>query len=294
MLIFTNFAAPVGNPEGGNLIFNRGETTAIGSVAVTSWFHFNTGYSTNWAQGQGASLMQLNYTQSRWRASKGSAPVGRFTRAMSHAQTDGWHLTQPVATVGGVAAATGLGSATLLLNGSGSGSVLLSASGAAALSLLTVGSGSLAISGVGTTALRVGTSAAGSLTVQGVGTTGLTLTAAGIGDRPVLGTGLSTLTVGGTGVGTVRVQGVGSSPLTLSASGSASVPLVQILSVDSTLANTGWSPVGAATLQAALTTGDADYIRADVPAATAQLSLGNPTQAASYTNAVIVIRARVA
>ena len=34
--------------------------------------------------------------KARWRASKGSAPVNRFTRAFGNNQTEGWHLTMPV------------------------------------------------------------------------------------------------------------------------------------------------------------------------------------------------------
>jgi hypothetical protein len=34
--------------------------------------------------------------RARWRASKGSAPVNRFTRAFGNNQTEGWHLTMPV------------------------------------------------------------------------------------------------------------------------------------------------------------------------------------------------------
>lgn len=34
--------------------------------------------------------------KTRWRASKGSAPVNRFTRAFGNNQTEGWHLSMPV------------------------------------------------------------------------------------------------------------------------------------------------------------------------------------------------------
>lgn len=34
--------------------------------------------------------------QQRWRASKGSAPVNRFTRSFGNNQTEGWHLSMPV------------------------------------------------------------------------------------------------------------------------------------------------------------------------------------------------------
>jgi len=34
--------------------------------------------------------------KARWRASKGSAPVNRFTRAFGNNQTEGWHLSMPV------------------------------------------------------------------------------------------------------------------------------------------------------------------------------------------------------
>lgn len=51
----------------------------------------------------GASAVATNLANNsqqklRWRASKGSAPVNRFTRAFGNNNTEGWHRSMPVAT----------------------------------------------------------------------------------------------------------------------------------------------------------------------------------------------------
>lgn len=95
MLLFRDIR-PYGNPQDGNNAFGRGETFAMGDATVPTWSHWNAGFSTNWGDGQGGTLLNNPGVQTRWRASKGTAPVGRFTRAIANNATDGWHQTMPV------------------------------------------------------------------------------------------------------------------------------------------------------------------------------------------------------
>ena len=64
------------------------------------------------------------------------------------------------------------------------------------------------------------------------------------------------------------------------------------LTPDDTVTNTGWSVVGAATVQAALAVGDADYIAATGSGNTTNVTLANPTQNVTPDTVWIVIRAR--
>jgi len=71
-----------------------GRTWSVGTTIATDTFSNN---------GVGAAATQLETFNNfvvgpriRWRASKGSAPVNRFTRAFGNNQTEGWHRTMPV------------------------------------------------------------------------------------------------------------------------------------------------------------------------------------------------------
>lgn len=62
--------------------------------------HGIPGYgNTGVAPAAATNLANNSQQKLRWRASKGSAPVNRFTRAFGNNNTEGWHRTMPVATV---------------------------------------------------------------------------------------------------------------------------------------------------------------------------------------------------
>lgn len=65
------------------------------------------------------------------------------------------------------------------------------------------------------------------------------------------------------------------------------------LTPDATLANTGWSAVGAATLHEALAAGDADYARANTHGAVASVRLSDPASALTLTDVTLRVRARL-
>lgn len=61
---------------------------------------------------------------------------------------------------------------------------------------------------------------------------------------------------------------------------------------DGTVSNTGWSPVGAATIHAALTAGDSDYMQSGSAGSVAEVSLSNPSIGLTLTNGQLTIRVR--
>lgn len=62
---------------------------------------------------------------------------------------------------------------------------------------------------------------------------------------------------------------------------------------DSTVSNTSWSAVGAATLHGALVTGDTDYITASTTGAVTELGLSNPAAPLTLTDVSFRVRARL-
>jgi len=69
---------------------------------------------------------------------------------------------------------------------------------------------------------------------------------------------------------------------------------VATLTPDATISNTNWSAVGAATLHAALASGDADYIESSTNGAVATVSLTDPVpNLTALTSVVVAIRHRV-
>jgi hypothetical protein len=66
-----------------------------------------------------------------------------------------------------------------------------------------------------------------------------------------------------------------------------------ILTPDATLGTTGWSAVGAASLHAALATGDSDYITASTAGAVAEIGLSNPAVPLTLTDVSFTVRARL-
>ena len=69
---------------------------------------------------------------------------------------------------------------------------------------------------------------------------------------------------------------------------------VATLTPDATISNTSWSAVGAATLHAALASGDADYIESSTDGAVATVSLSDPVpNLTALTSVVVSFRHRV-
>lgn len=260
------------NPDPGFRAFSpRGQTFGMPlNYVTTSWNYWTSGFSTGF--GPPSYTMQIDQTvKTRWRASKGSAPVNRFTRSVRNNATERWHLSMPIS-VPTSAEVTGSGTALLTITGTGTGS--------------------LQVQGQGTSTLSLGVSSAGAVAVGGAGTAAVTVSATSAGSVAVRGTGVSALTLGTVSTGAVAIQGLGTASLSLGASGSAATPGLQILTPDGTVAATGWSAVGAPTLQGALATGDADYIVAATAGATATLTLSDPPTALTLTSTILRIRAR--
>lgn len=316
MLTVVDLVVGLSNPDPGFRAFSpRGQTFNMPLNYVTpNWTYWAGAFSTSY--GAPSYTMQIDQTvRTRWRASKGSAPVNRFTRSFGDNATERWHRSMPIsiATIAGV---TGSGTALLTIIGVGTGSLPVQGQGTSTLSLGTsaagtvgtpsgvtgsgtafltitgVGTGSLQVRGQGTSTLGLGTSAAGAVAVRGAGTASMTLGATSAGSLAVRGTGVSALTLGTVGAGTLPIQGSGTSSLSLGATGSSATPGLQILTPDGTVAATGWSAVGAPTLQGALATGDSDYILASSAGAVATLTLSDPPTALTLTSTILRIRAR--
>lgn len=78
------------------------------------------------------------------------------------------------------------------------------------------------------------------------------------------------------------------------AGGSWGSPPPVVLTPDGTVSNSNWSGVGAATLHAALASGDADYIESSTNGAVATVSLTDPVpNLTALTSVVVAIRHRV-
>lgn len=69
-----------------------GQPTSLGAAGISSFNEPQNGMLYSHAA---ATSTQI---RARWRASKGSAPVGRFTRSFGDNTTEGWHRTMPIAT----------------------------------------------------------------------------------------------------------------------------------------------------------------------------------------------------
>lgn len=316
MLTVVDLVLVGSNPDPGFRAFApRGQTFEAPLNYVTpNWTYWSGQFSTSY--GAPSFTMQIDQTvKTRWRASKGSAPVGRFTRSVRNEATERWHLSMPIsaATSAGV---TGSGTVMLTITGTGTGSLQVQGQGTSTLSLgtsaagtvvtpsgvtgngtvfLTIsgtGTGSLQVRGQGTSSLSLGTSSAGAVAIRGAGTAAVTVGTTSTGSLPVRGTGASALTLGAASTGSLAVQGLGTAALSLGASGGATTPVLQTLTPDGTIAASGWSAVGAPTLQGALATGDADYIVAASAGGTAALTLSDPPTSLTLTSVILRIRAR--
>lgn len=105
MLAVVDLVNTQSNPSpGANAFAPRGQTFDLplnfgdGGTGA-SWAYWHTGFSTGWdGDSNGLSLRAAGYrdVRNRWRASKGSAPVGRFTRSFGDNATEGWHRSMPV------------------------------------------------------------------------------------------------------------------------------------------------------------------------------------------------------
>lgn len=99
MLAFCALTITGANPDPGAQAFApRGQTFDLPLDISGTWTHWNGSFGTSWNTAFGWQFTSPMVVQARWRASKGSAPVGRFTRAIGNNNTEGWHRTMPVAT----------------------------------------------------------------------------------------------------------------------------------------------------------------------------------------------------
>ena len=92
----------------GGLLSTTDPELAVGRLFAGHTFYLGTldhsvpGFgNANVQTASGATNLANNSQQKlRWRASKGSAPTNRFTRAISNNTTEKWHRTMPVADTG--------------------------------------------------------------------------------------------------------------------------------------------------------------------------------------------------
>lgn len=88
----------------GGLLATSDPELAVARLFVGHTFYLATpdhsvpgfGNSNARAASGAANLANNSQQKLRWRASKGSAPVNRFTRSFGNNQTEGWHRTMPV------------------------------------------------------------------------------------------------------------------------------------------------------------------------------------------------------
>lgn len=97
MLAYCDLVTAFSNPDPGARAFaHRGQTFQIALSNVGTWTYWNGQFSTSWTTSFGWQEANAYGVRGRWRASKGSAPVNRFTRAFGNNQTEGWHRSMPV------------------------------------------------------------------------------------------------------------------------------------------------------------------------------------------------------
>lgn len=97
MLAYCDLVTNFSNPDPGARAFaDRGQTFQIALSDSGTWTYWNGGFGTSWNTSFGWQEANAYGVRGRWRASKGSAPVNRFTRAFGNNQTEGWHLSMPV------------------------------------------------------------------------------------------------------------------------------------------------------------------------------------------------------
>jgi len=354
MLTVTDLINTGSNPTPGAMAFaRRGQTsdlplTFAGGSSTSNWTFWNGAFSTNWDGASNGIMLGVlaEGATNRWRASRGSAPVNRFTRSFGNNQTEGWHRSMPVGLTTVVTVAvtavflrllavaplvvpgtapvaapattvtlqaiapsvsqsapgvTGTGSATIRVSTTSVGSVAVSGTGVGQLTLTASGAGTLSgsgtVIGTGSPAIRLSTVSTGSVTVRGTGAGRLSLAANGAGTLTgagtIFGTGNPTLGLSTVSTGSVTVRGTGSATLALQAFGLATNSQLVTLTPNITQANQGWTAVGAATVDAALAAGDADYITANSAGAVATVALNDPPTALDVSSATLVIRARV-
>lgn len=108
---------------------------------------------------------------------------------------------------------------------------------------------------------------------------------------PATGSGTAPLAIEANAEGQAVATGTGQPVLVISGTGTDR--FASTLTPDATVTNANWTAVGAATVHAALATGDADYIQASQAGATTRITLSNPARAySSIAAATLRIRAK--
>ena len=111
-----------------------------------------------------------------------------------------------------------------------------------------------------------------------------------LGDNAAMNTRFHWIAIGTGQITASEVAAIEADPNTTLSFGGGT----QSLTPDSTISNTSWTAVGAATLHAALASGDADYIESSTNGAVATVSLTDPVpNLTALTSVVVAIRHRV-
>ena len=133
--------------------------------------------------------------RARWRASKGSAPVGRFTRAFGNNATEGWHRSMPVG-IEVTAGTTATVAAMFILGASSTAEARATAAtvGAFVLSVAAIAQATATASTTGTLAAGVTSVAQARATASTTGT--LTLGASSIAQALARATAVATFVLG--------------------------------------------------------------------------------------------------
>lgn len=191
-------AAGVSATNGASTVFSL--SVAIGTVGVAG--------ATNELASFANFTAHTNLApRARWRASKGSAPVGRFTRAIADNTTEGWHRSMPVG-IEVTAGTTATVAAMFILGATSTAEARATAATVGAFVL-----GVAAIAQARATATTTGTLAAGVVSVAQArataSTTGtLTLGASSIAQALAQANAVATFVLGITATATVGVAAV--------------------------------------------------------------------------------------
>lgn len=281
-----------------------------GAVLIATWTISNppaswTDYEFQLTGGQLAQITDPNQLEVRLVAGESTQRVASLDVVLSGTTISlGQGAGTATLTVGvtavGVVAVVGQGGGLLTMSINASGVVTAPntrvGDGTVLFSLSSTGTGRTTVTGIGAPSLVVRSTGAGTSVVVGSGSAlvsvqgGGTATITGLATR--FGVGLAVITARTSGVGTVSVAGSGSAKWTLRSVAFGTTSQVATIVPDGVVTNAGWTPVGAASLQAALAVGDADYMTAGEAGAVATVTLSDPPTALTLTGVILTIRAR--
>ena len=237
-------------------------TTTLGGFAGF------TGGAATWQGVNGVSNAVQHATVSpkaRWRASKGQAPVNRFTRSFGTNSTEGWHRSMPVGyATGGMLFFSSVGAALTLSAAPHRDAFVATEAQVAMVAQV----------------LRQVLHAALQATLSGMTATVRQYVARGVTASVLQG---------------AAVYRQPRRALEAMAASSAALARTNIVPLvpDGTVSNAGWTPVGAATLQAALASSDSDYMRSTTVGSVAEVSFSNPAVGLTLSDGRLTLRIRL-